>query len=131
MNDSILERLKTLIAACPHLEKAKVYTDFVREDEICCGIFPVGEKRLSADWAGNERWQYDFTIQMVGFAFQERERMENAATAERFSRWMSENGAKNGFRQSGSGWKAFGQGRDICFIRHRMDRPLYMRWRDG
>ena len=90
MNDSILERLKTLIAACPHLEKAKVYTDFVREDEICCGIFPVGEKRLSADWAGNERWQYDFTIQ-----------------------------------------KAFGQGRDICFIRHRMDRPLYMRWRDG
>lgn len=94
MNDSILERLKTLIAACPHLEKAKVYTDFVREDEICCGIFPVGEKRLSTDWAGNERWQYDFTIQMVGFAFQERERMENAATAERFSRWMSENGAK-------------------------------------
>ena len=89
MNDSILERLKTLIAACPHLEKAKVYTDFVREDEICCGIFPVGEKRLSADWAGNERWQYDFTIQMAGFAFQERERMENAATAERFSRWMS------------------------------------------
>lgn len=65
MNDSILERLKTLIAACPHLEKAKVYTDFVREDEICCGIFPVGEKRLSADWAGNERWQYDFTIQMA------------------------------------------------------------------
>ena len=58
MNDSILERLKTLIAACPHLEKAKVYTDFVREDEICCGIFPVGEKRLSTDWAGNERWQY-------------------------------------------------------------------------
>ena len=47
MNDSILERLKTLIAACPHLEKAKVYTDFVREDEICCGIFPVGEKRLA------------------------------------------------------------------------------------
>ncbi len=94
MNDSILERLKTLIAACPHLEKAKVYTDFVREDEICCGIFPVGEKRLSTDWAGNERWQYDFTIQMVGFAFQERERMENAATAERFSRWMGENGAK-------------------------------------
>lgn len=56
--------------------------------------FSGGEKRLSADWAGNERWQYDFTIQMAGFAFQERERMENAATAERFSRWMSENGAK-------------------------------------
>ena len=54
LNDSILERLKTLIAACPHLEKAKVYTDFVREDEICCGYFSGGGKRLSADW-GRQR----------------------------------------------------------------------------
>ena len=132
LNDSILERLKTLIAACPHLEKAKVYTDFVREDEICCGIFPVGEKRLSTDWAGNERWQYDFTIQMVGFAFQERERMENAATAERFSRWDErKRREKMDSGRAGADGKPLDRAGTSALSGNRMDRPLYMRWRDG
>ena len=96
MSDSILEGLKTVIADCPDLagEAEEVFTDYIREEEPCYGVFPAGEKKLSADWAGNERWQYDFTIQMVGFAFQERERMHNEIAAERFSRWISESGAK-------------------------------------
>ena len=96
MSDPILEKLKKAIAACPDLsgKMAGVFTNYIQEDEPCCGIFPAGEKRLSVDWAGNERWQYDFTIQMAGFAFQETERMENEITAECLSRWLSENGAE-------------------------------------
>ena len=125
MSDPILEKLKKAIAACPDLsgKMAGVFTNYIQEDEPCCGIFPAGEKRLSVDWAGNERWQYDFTIQMAGFAFQETERMENEITAECLSRWLSENGAEILILGE--------RARDGCCIRRRTARLLCMKCRDS
>lgn len=95
-SDAILKRLQAAIAACPYIDRseAPIFTDYIRESEPCCGIFPEGEKRLFIDWAGNERRQYDFTIQVTGYGLQECERAENEAFAERISRWAA--GLKKG-----------------------------------
>ncbi len=89
--DSILQGLKAAIAASPCISESgvPVFVDYTRESEPCCGIFPAGEKKLFTDLAGGERCQYDFTIQMTGYGFQEKERIENERFAERFSRWST------------------------------------------
>ncbi|MDD3193909.1 MAG: hypothetical protein PHE47_08745 [Oscillospiraceae bacterium] len=89
MNNSILEKLQAALTACPFLKEGMLI-DYTQEAKPCFGIFPTGEKQLSADWAGAERWEYDFTIQMTAYALQERERLENEIFAERFSRWAGE-----------------------------------------
>lgn len=89
--DSILKRVQAALAACPCAEAfgGPVLVDYIRESEPCIGLFPEGEERLFADWAGNERRRYDFSIQMTGYGLQERERAENEAFAERLSRWSA------------------------------------------
>jgi hypothetical protein len=86
--DSILKRVQAALAACPCIG-GPVLVDYIREAEPCIGLFPAGEERLSADWAGNERWRYDFSIQRTGYGLQERERVENEAFAEQLSRWSA------------------------------------------
>ena len=67
--DSIIKRLQAALAACPSIG-GPVLVDYIRESEPCIGLFPAGEKRLFADWAGSERWQYAFTIQLTGYGLQ-------------------------------------------------------------
>lgn len=86
--DSIIKRLQAALAACPSIG-GPVLVDYIRESEPCIGLFPAGEKRLFADWAGSERWQYAFTIQLTGYGLQERERVANEAFAECLSHWAA------------------------------------------
>lgn len=89
MNQSILQILKDAIGAWLQEQGgiAGPFIDYTKENTPCVGLFPTGEQRIGADWAGKERWSYDFTIQLVQDAFEEQQRLDSEALAESFSRW--------------------------------------------
>ncbi len=92
MENSIIQRLRQKIGQCPYLDGLSqgVWVDYTNEKAPNYGVFPGGETFLEADLKGNERWEYAFSLQIVGYSGEESERENNEAFSEKFSRWAGE-----------------------------------------
>lgn len=95
---SVIAGVREFIQTCPYLSVLdEISVDRTGDHPVCYGIFPGGDRLISAYIDGTEKRQYSFALYLRHATAADLERIDNAEFLENFCNWVADQSAARRF----------------------------------
>lgn len=90
---SLIEIIRDLVSSFPLIDKL-CHVDHTSKKPIGYSLYPSGEIKLFEYMSGSSVWQYNFTLEVSKFTYNDLERISNCEFVEEFQHWLDAFGRK-------------------------------------